>query len=325
MKERRRLIVAMGAVVLTIPLAVVAQTQGAKPARIGILGPGSAASNAGFLAALQAELRALGYVEGKNIALEPRWIEAALDRLPALAAELVGLKVDAILAVQTPAAQAAKQATRAIPIIMAGVADPVASGLIASLARPGGNITGLSGATSDLAAKTLELLRDMLPATKRVGVLANSADPFSKVFVERVELAGRHLGIDLMIIQVRGEEGLEAVFEEMTKAKAGAVIVQPSLPLKRAADLAIKYRLASASPLSGFTDNGGLLDYASNQAERFRNIAFYIDKILKGAKPADLPVQQPRRFEMVVNLKTAKAIGLTVPEGFLVRADKVIE
>ena len=325
MKERRKLIIAMGAVALTTPLAVVAQTQGAKPARIGILGPGSAASNAGFLAALLAELRALGYIEGKNIALESRWSETALDRLPALAAELLGLKVDAIIAFQTPSAQAAKQATSTIPIIMAGVADPVASGLIASLARPGGNVTGLSGATSDLAAKTLELLRDMLPATKRVGVLANSADPFSKVFVERVELAGRHLGINLMTFSVRGEEGLEAALAEMTKAKAGAVIVQPSLPLKRAADLANKYRLASASPLLAFTDNGGLLAYAANTAERFRDIAFYLDKILKGAKPADLPVQQPRRFEMIVNLKTAKAIGLTVPEGFLVRADKVIE
>ena len=176
-----------------------------------------------------------------------------------------------------------------------------------------------------MAAKTLELLRDMLPATKRMGVLANSADPFSKVFVERIELAGRQLGINLMTIQVRGEEGLEAAFAEMTKAKTGAVIVQPSLPLKRAADLAIKYRLASASPLHGFVVNGGLLDYAANQAERFRDIAFYLDKILKGTKPVDLPVQQPRRFEMVVNLKTAKAIGLTVPDGFLVRADKVIE
>ena len=325
MNERRKLLIAMGAVALTTPLVAVAQTQGAKPARIGILGPGSAATNAGFLAALLAELRALGYVEGKNIALEPRWSETALDRLPALAAQLVGLKVDAIVASQTPSAQAAKQATASIPIIMAGVADPVASGLIASLARPGGNVTGLSGATSDLAAKTLELLRDMLPATKRVGVLANSADPFSKVFVEHVELAGRHLGINLMIVKVRGEEGLEAAFEEIAKAKASAIIMQPSLPLKRACDLAIKYRLASASPWNAFADNGGLLAYAANSAERFRSIAFYVDKILKGAKPADLPVQQPTRFEMIVNLKTAKAIGLTVPEGFLARADKVIE
>jgi len=208
MKERRQLIIAMGAVALTTPLAAVAQTQGAKPARIGILGPGSATSNAGFLAALLTELRALGYVEGKNIALESRWSEAALDRLPALAAELVGLKVDAMLAAQTSSAQAAKQATSTIPIVMAGVADPLASGLIASLARPGGNVTGLSGATSELAAKTLELLRDMLPATRRVGVPANSADPFSKLFVERVELAGRHLGINLMTFKVRGEEGL---------------------------------------------------------------------------------------------------------------------
>ena len=325
MNHRRKLLIGLGASVFAAPFASFAQTQSTRIARIGILSPGSAASNAGSVAALLAELRALGYVEGKNIALEPRWIEAALDRLPAAAAELVGLKVDAILTFQTPSAQAAKQATRAIPIIMAGAADPVASGLIASLARPGGNVTGLSGAISDLAAKTLELLRDMLPATKRVGVLANSADPFSKVFVERIELAGRHLGINLMTLSVRGEEGLEAAFEEMTKAKAGAVIVQPSLPLKRAADLAIKYRLASASPLGGFAANGGLLAYAGNTAERFRDIAFYLDKILKGAKPADLPVQQPRRFEMVVNLKTAKAIGLTVPDGFLVRADKVIE
>ena len=290
-----------------------------------LLGPGSAASNAGWLAALQAELRALGYVAGKNVAFESRWTEGKDDRLPAFAADLVGLKVDAILANQTPAAQAAKHATQTIPIILATVADPVASGLVASLARPGGNITGLSGATSEVAAKTLELVRDMLPATKRVGVLANADDPFSRSFVEYVELAGRHLGIALMTVMVRGEARLDAAFDEIAKAKVNAVIVQPSVPQKRAVELAVKRRLSAASPAQIFADAGGLLAYAANSAERFRLIAFYVDKILKGAKPADLPVQQPTRFEIIINLKTAKAIGLTIPPGFLARVDKVIE
>ena len=325
MNERRKLAIAIGAGALTTAFAAFAQKQSARSARIGIIGPGSASSNAAWVAALLVELRALGHVEGKNLAFLSRWAETRNERLPALAAELLGLDVDVILAIQSPAAVAAKQATQTIPIVMAPVADPVTSGLVASLARPGGNVTGLSGATSELAAKTLELRRDMLPPTRRAGVLANADDPFSKSFLDRVKLAGRHLGIALTTLMVRGEERLDAAFEEMVKAKVDAVIVQPGVPQKRAVDLAIKHRLPAVAPAQVFADAGGLMAYAGNSAERFRGIAFYLDKIHKGAKPADLPVQQPRRFEMVVNLKTAKAIGLTVPDGFLARADKVIE
>lgn len=325
MNERRKLIIAISAGALMTPLASLAQAQNTRLWRIGIMGPGSSASNVAYLAGLQAELRALGYVEGRNLALEVRWSEGANDRLPGFAAELVALKVDAIIVVQTPSAQAAKQATQTIPIILGAVADPVAAGLVASLARPAGNITGMAGATTELAAKTLELVRDMLPATKRVGLLANADDPFTKTFVDSVEGAGRQLAIAVQPFMLRGEAGMDAAFEQMTKAKVNAVIVQPSLPQKRAADLAVKHRLPAASPTAFFTDAGGLLGYAANSAERFRVIAFYVDRILKGAKPADLPVQQPTRFELIINLKVAKAIGLTVPQSFLARADRVIE
>jgi len=325
MNQRRKLVIAFGAGALSPPLAAIAQAQSTKLWRIGIMGPGSAASNVAYLAGLLAELRALGYVEGRNLALEVRWSEGANDRLPGFAAELVGLKVDAIIVIQTPSAQAAKQATQTIPIILGIVADPVAAGLVASLARPGGNITGMAGATTELAAKTVELVRDMLPATRRVGLLANADDSFTKTFVDSVEGAGRQLGIAVQLFMVRGEASMDAVFEEMAKAKVNAVIVQPSLPQKRAVDLAAKHRLPAASPGAFFTDAGGLLSYVANNAERFRVIAFYVDRILKGAKPADLPVQQPTRFELIINLKTAKAIGLTVPQSFLARADKVIE
>jgi putative ABC transport system substrate-binding protein len=270
-------------------------------------------------------LRDLGYVEGSNLGIEFRWAEGKNDRLPELAAELVRLKVDLIVTYQTPAALAAKQATNSIPIVMVTAADPVATGLITSLARPGGNVTGLSGAVSELAAKNLEIILEVSPSAKRVAVLVNAADSFAKSFLERIQLASRALGIELKTVMVRAGEPLAFAFEEIAKARASAVLVQPSLPYERVVEMAIQHRLASAAAGQGFADAGGLLAYTQNIADRNRQAALYIDKILKGAKPADLPVSQPATFELVINLKTAKRIGLKIPPNVLARADRIIE
>jgi len=325
MNIRRKLIIALGANALAVQLSALAQAPTAKLARIGLLGPGSASSDSSWAAALVVNLRDLGYVEGTKLSVESRWADGKNDRLAELAAELVRLNVDVIVTFQTPAALAAKQATKTIPIVMVTAADPVATGLIASLARPGGNVTGLSGATSELAAKNLELIRQILPSTKRVAVLVNAADIFAKSFLEQNQLAARTLGIELQTVMVRSGEPLDAAFEEIAKAGASAVIVQPSLPYKRAVEMALQYRLATAAPGQGFADAGGLLAYTGNIADRDRQAALYVDKILKGAKPADLPVRQPAKFELVINLKTAKRIGLKIPPSVLARADRVIE
>jgi putative ABC transport system substrate-binding protein len=208
---------------------------------------------------------------------------------------------------------------------MAAAADPVATGLVASLARPGGNVTGYSSATAELAAKNLELIRQIVPSAKRVAVLVNAADSFAKSFLEQNQLAARTLGIELQTVMVRGDEPLDAAFEEMAKARASAVVIQPSLPQKRAVELALQHRLATASPGQGFADAGGLMAYTGSIADRDRQAALYVDRILKGAKPADLPIHQPTKFELVINLKTAKRIGLKIPPGVLARADRVIE
>ena len=322
MNHRRRLLITLGAGALAVSFAARVH---AKLARIGLLGPGSAASNENWVAALRANLRGLGYVEGSSLVIESRWAEGRNDRLPELAAELTRLNVDVIVALQTPAALAAKQATRTIPIVMASAADPVATGLIASLARPGGNVTGLSGAISELVAKNMELVRETLPSAKRVAVLVNAEDSFTASFLEQTRLAARALGMDLQAIMVRSEQSLDAGFDETARARTSAVLVQPSLPLKRAIELALKHRLPSVSPALGFADAGGLMVYTDRFDDRYREVASYVDKVLKGAKPADLPVRQPAKFELIINLKTAQRIGLTIPRELLARADRIIE
>ena len=313
MNNRRKLVIALGAGALAAPLLSLAQAPAAKLARIGLLGPGSASSHPSWAAALVANLRDLGYVEGANLGVESRWVDGRNDRLAALAVELVRLNVDVIVTFQTPAALAAKQATKTIPVVMVTAADPVATGLVASLARPGGNVTGSSGATSELAAKNLELIRQILPSAKRVAVLVNAADIFAKSFLEQNQLAARTLGIELRAVMVRSGEPLDAAFEEVVKARASAVIVQLSLPPKRTVEMALQHRLATASPGQGFADAGGLLAYTGNIADRDRQAALYVDKILRGAKPADLPIHQPTKFELVINLQTARRIGLQIP------------
>ncbi len=303
---------------------LVVRAQQSRLPRVGVL---VTSAPEPFWDLFRAGLRANGYIEGRNIQLELRSAEREPERLRVLADELVRLKVDVIAASLTPAVIAAKQATSEIPIVMAPAGDPVRTGLVSSLARPGGNVTGLSSTTAELFAKTLELIREVLPSTRRVGVLANAAtaaDPFAIPFVEQIEGAGRILGIAIQTIRVHGDEEFDAAFAAMVEERADAVMLQGSLPRKAALDLALKHRL----PLVGgqlLIREGGLLSYSANQSDTYRRAAYYIDRILKGAKPADLPVEQPTRFEIVVNLKTAKALGIDVPPTLLARADEVIE
>jgi putative tryptophan/tyrosine transport system substrate-binding protein len=270
-------------------------------------------------------LRDLGYVEGQNIRFEFRSADGHLDRLPELAAELVRLKVDIIVTWFTPTALAARQATHEIPIVMAETGDPIGTGLVASLPRPGGNVTGLASVTAELAGKCVQLIRDMLPSARRVTALANATDPFSKPFLEQIKLGGEATGTRINPVRISNSEEFETAFAAMEKDRPDAIIVQPSLPTKRAAELALKHRVPAVSVPRWFVEEGGLMSYSAIYVELFRKAAVYVDKILKGAQPADLPVEQPIHFELVINMKTAKALGLTVPAAFLARADEVIE
>jgi putative ABC transport system substrate-binding protein len=242
-----------------------------------------------------------------------------------LAAELVRLKVDVIVPWFTPAAIAAKQATREIPIVCAICGDLVATGLVESLARPGGNVTGNSSLNAELSAKFVELIREMVPSAHRVAVLANAPDPFSKVFVKQIQLAGEATGTAIDPIMIHTAEELDAAFPPMERSRPDAVIVQPSLPTQRAAELALSYRIPAICGWRQFVHDGGLMAYFAEEADIYRRAAIFVDKILKGAKPAELPVEQPTKFELVLNLKTAKAIGLTIPAALLARVDEVIE
>jgi putative ABC transport system substrate-binding protein len=270
-------------------------------------------------------LRELGYIEGKNVRFELRSDQGEISRLPDLAAELVRLKVDVIVPWFTPAAIAAKQATREIPIICAICGDLVGTGLVESLARPGGNVTGNSSLNAELSAKFVELIREMVPSAHRVAVLANAPDPFSKVFVKQIELAGEATGTAIDPIMIHSAEELDAAFPSLERSRPDAVIVQPSLPTKRAAELALSYRIPAICGWREFVHDGGLMAYFAEETDIYRRTAVFVDKILQGAKPADLPVEQPTKFELVLNLKTAKVIGLTIPAAFLARADAVIE
>jgi putative ABC transport system substrate-binding protein len=289
---------------------------------IGVLAVASSGSER-FWRLFRDDLRQLGYVEGQNLRFEFR--SDQVSRLPELAADLVRLKVDIIVSWFTPAARAAKQATNEIPIVMALVGNPVETGLVASLGRPGGNVTGMSGVGAELAGKCVELIREMLPSARRIAALANIPDPFSEPYLEQIRRSGAANGTTIDAIPIHTVEELDAAFTAMEKDRPDAVIIQPSLPTKRAAELAISHRLPTASFVRDIADAGGLMTYSVAEADAYRRAAAYVDKILKGAKPADLPVEQPIRFELVINLKTAKAIGVTVPPALLQRADEVIE
>jgi putative ABC transport system substrate-binding protein len=270
-------------------------------------------------------LRDLGYFEGKNIQIEMRSAQGDANRLPGLAAELVRSKIDIIVASQTPAIVAARNATSDIPIIMAPAGDPVALGLVASLARPGGNITGLSAAGPEVAAKSLELIREIVPAARRVAALGNANDPFVRPFLEQIEKGAPMVRLEIQPIMVRDSDELERAFAAMAQERADAVVIQGSLPVKSTLELALKYRLPAFASQKSVAQAGAVVSYSADFAERGHKIAGYVDNILKGAKPAELPVQQPTKYELVINLKSAKALGLTIPESVLVRADEVIE
>ncbi|MGZ3285623.1 MAG: ABC transporter substrate-binding protein [Xanthobacteraceae bacterium] len=299
-----------------------ATAQPAKTVRIGIL---NLANPEPLGSLLREALRDLGYREGQNLQFEFRSAKEDPALLPGLAAELVGLKVDVIVAYPSPAVAAVKQATREIPIVMLAAGDPVATGLVASLARPGGNITGTSSTTAEIGSKTLEVIRDIIPSVRRVAVLANATDPFTKSFLEQIRLGGQALRLDIATIMITGPGELDAAFATIKKDATDAVIVQPSLPRMRVADLALNHRVPAIAPTGAFAAVGGLAGYSASPSEMARRTAAIIDKILKGSKPADLPVEQPTKFELVINLKTAKAIGVNVPSTLLNRADEVIE
>jgi putative tryptophan/tyrosine transport system substrate-binding protein len=315
---------------LSAPLAAEAQ-QAPKVARIGYLA-GNLAATPHRPEAFREALRDLGYVEGRNVVIEYRDAEGKIERFPALAAELVALKVDVIVAAGTPAALAAKQATRTVPIVLAAVFDPVTSGLVTSLARPGGNVTGTSTLAPELVGKCLEHLKQVVPGVSRVAVLWQPGafgERTEKDMLKAAEVAARALGVRLQFVEARGPEDFDRAFSDMTRARAGALNVLPSNMFtnerRRLVDLAAKNRLPAVYPWREGVDAGGLMAYGANFADLYRRAATYVDKILKGAKPGDLPVEQPTKFELVINLKTAKALGLTVPQSVLLRADQVIE
>jgi len=318
---------ALSAMLLAPCLSVEAQ-QPARVPKIGWLATRSTASGTG-LDRLRRHLRALGYIEGKNIAFEFRSADDKLDRLPALADELIHLRVDVLVTPSTAEALVAKNATRTIPIICLNVGDAVALGLVASLARPGGNITGLTNITAVLAGKRLELLKETVPKISRVAVLWYPQDPGSTPQWKESQLAARELSLQLHSMEVTSTDKYESAFEDALKARSSAVAVtQGPLTIsnqKRIADLAIKNRLPMMTTRADLVESGGLMSYGPDRDESYRRAASMIDKILKGTKPADIPVEQPMKFELFINLKTAKQIGLTIPPQLLARAQKVIK
>jgi len=319
---------ALSALLLALSFPVEAQ-QPTKVPRIGYLTTVSPSTIAGRIEAFRQGLRELGYVEGKTIGIEWRFAGGKADRLPGLAAELVRLKVDVIVTTGPAPTRAAKEATVTIPIVMEQDSDPVGNGFVASLARPGGNITGLATLAPELSGKRLELLKEIVPKLSRVAVFGTSTNPGSAQSLRETELAARALGVQLQYLDVLSPKDIETAFRAASKGRADAVLVlqSPVFVNERTqlTDLAVKGRLPAIYDRREFVDDGGLMCYGTNFADLSRRAATYVDKILKGAKPADLPVEQPIKFELVINLKTAKQIGLTIPQSVLYRADKVIK
>ena len=320
------------AFVLVVAGPVAQAQQPAKVPRIGFLGSTTASAFASRVEALRAGLRDLGYVEGKNIVIEWRWAEGKVDRLSDLAADLVRLKVDVIVTSDGIAIRAAKGATATIPIVMTQSIDPVDLGFVASLAKPGGNITGLSFMAPETSGKGLELLKEAFPKISRVAVLAPATSSTSSPtdgWFQAMEAAAQALGVKLQILTPADADGIDSAFSAMTRERAGALVVRPN-PIflqnrTRIVMLAAKNRLPAMYTSQDYVEAGGLMSYGANNADLWRRSATYVDKILKGAKPADLPVEQPMKFEFVINLQTAKQIGLTIPQSVLFRADKVIK
>ena len=324
MRRRDFIAAAGGAAIAWLPSA---RAQQKKIDRVGVLllDNVDAASSASFLGVLRDELRKAGYVEQQNVLLDVVSADGKIDELPKLAGGLAAFRVDLIVALLTPCAYAAQQATREIPIV-AYAGDPVGTGLVASLARPGGNITGVSAMTPELHGKCVELFKDMLPSTHRIAALINAADTSSKPILDQIQNAGKMTGIEIApTVFVRSPEEIDAAFASIKEAGADAVVLQGSIPANIAAALALKHRLPAATAFRPFAEAGGLMSYSVSFAEAFRMTAISAVKVLQGAKPADLPVEQPTKFDLVINVKTANALGLTVPPTLLSRADDVIE
>ncbi|HEV8342377.1 MAG TPA: ABC transporter substrate-binding protein [Candidatus Binatia bacterium] len=317
-------------IAMLVGCGAMAEAQQAKKVhRIGFLAAVFPSSIADRVEAFRQGLRELGYVEGKNIVIEWRYAEGKLDRLPALAAELARLKVDVIVTAGPASTRPAKEATSTIPIVMAQVNDPVGNGFVASLARPGGNITGLSTLAPEISGKQLELLKEIVPRLSRVAVFGTSTQPGTAQSLKETELAAGSFGVKLQYLDVLDPKNIETAFQAARKGRADAVFVlgSPVFNSQRTqvVELAVKSRLPATYPFAEFVEDGGLMSYGMSSTDLFRRAATYVDKILKGAKPADLPVEQPTKFELVINLKTAKQIGLTIPQSVLFRADKVIK
>jgi putative ABC transport system substrate-binding protein len=321
--------ITLTSMLFSVCFSVEAQQRG-KIYRIGYLsGSGPVTSDSRFDAFRQG-LRDLGYVEGKNVLLEYRYTEGKQDPIPGLVAELVQLEVDVLVSPSLPAVRAAKQATKTIPIVMVFNADPVATGIVDSWAHPGGNITGLTRLTRNLGGKRLELLKEVVPKISRIGVLWDVDEASAGIGFKEYETAARGLNVELQSIEVRGPKpDLDGAFRDAAKEHASALIAIRNgllnLHLKRIGDLAIKHRLPSMYEGGEFVDAGGLMSYSANDSDLFRRAAYYVDKIIKGAKPGDLPIEQPTKFELIINLKTAKQIGLIIPQSVLYRADKVLK
>jgi putative tryptophan/tyrosine transport system substrate-binding protein len=326
--KRREFISLLGGAAAAWPLVARAQQAGKLPT-IGYSGGGTPLTESQRVAAFVQRLRELGWTEGRNVAIEYRWSEGRNDRVAEIAVELVRIKVDVIVTTGTPAALAAKQATSVIPVVITGVADPVGSGLVASLARPGGNITGLSIQQADLAGKRLELLREVIPALRRLAILANVGNPNAVPEMGEVRAAARTLGLEVAVFEIRRTEDIAPAFEALIKDRSEALYVVGDSLLTtnriRLNTVALGARLPTSYANRESVEVGGLMSYGPNFPDLFRRAAEYVDKILRGAKPADIPVEQPTKFDLVVNLVTAKALGLTVPPSLIARADEVIE
>ena len=328
--DRRTFLAGTGAMILAAPVAAEAQSVGKQP-RIGYLSLFSRSDPWGQrgIDAFRHGLRDLGYVEGQTIAIEYRWAEEKSPRLPELAAELAHLRVDVIVASGGQAAQAAKQATATIPVVMVAVTDPVAAGLVAAIARPGGNITGTSMVAPELVGKQLQLLKEVVPTVSRVAVLWNPLNPGSAPQLREAETAARALPVRLQPLEVRESSEIDRAFEAMRRARADGLLVASDVVIQRHAqkitDLATKNRLAAVYGHVRHAEAGGLIVYAADVFDLYGQTSTYVDKILKGVKPADLPIQQPTKFHLTINLKTAKALGLTIPPSLLARADEVIQ
>jgi ABC-type uncharacterized transport system substrate-binding protein len=299
----------------------------AQPANIPTIGGLAVASPDAqrFWQDLRAELDKLGYQEGKTVRYDLRSDDGDLTRLDALARGLVRSKVAVIVAWFTPAALAAKRATHDIPIVMGAAGDPVAIGLIDSLSHPGGNITGVGGLVPDLAGKCVDLSRDLVPNARRIAALVNAPDPFSRPFLDKIRAEAATIGLAVEPVMIKQADGLEAAFSIVAKNPPATVIIQPSLPARRVAELAIRHRIAAVGVARALVDAGGLMSYSSDDSDLPKQVADFVDRILKGARPADLPVEQPTHFELAINLKTAQAIGLNIPPSLFHRADTVIE